>query len=136
MPNLVTDHKNRLSSAGLRPTKQRVLLSEWLFTGEDKHFTAEELHRDVSEEGAKVSLATVYNTLSAFTEAGLLKTLSVDSSRMYYDTNTDAHFHFYDEDGQVLSDIESSGVEIKGLPNLPAGTDIDRIDVIIRTRKN
>jgi len=136
MPYLNISHKDRLSQAGLRPTKQRLRLSEWLFTGEDKHFTAEQLHRDVKDGTEPVSLATVYNTLSAFTRAGLLKTVTVDSNRVYYDTNTDAHYHFYDEDGLVLSDIDSRGIEITGLPDLPVGADVERIDIIIRTRKN
>lgn len=136
MPDVNIDHKDRLSRAGLRPTKQRLRLSEWLFTGEDKHFTAEDLHSDVHGGEAPVSLATVYNTLSAFIQAGLLKTVTVDSSRVYYDTNTASHYHFYDEDTHMLSDIDSRGIEIKGLPALPAGTDVDRIDIIIRTRKS
>jgi len=135
MPYEKITHKDRLSQAGLRPTRQRLRLSEWLFTGEDKHFTAEDLHRDVKGGDEPVSLATVYNTLSAFTQAGLLKTVTVDASRVYYDTNIDSHFHFYDEEGHELSDISSEGVEITGLPNLPEGTDVDRIDIIIRTRK-
>jgi len=134
MPDVNIDHKDRLSQSGLRPTKQRLRLSEWLFTGENKHFTAEDLHRDVREGKDAVSLATVYNTLNAFTQAGLLKTVTVDASRVYYDTNTAAHYHFYDEDGHELSDIDSCGIEIKGLPDLPKGTDIDRIDIIIRTK--
>ena len=130
------DHKQILQEAGLRPTRQRLMICEQLFDGKDKHFTPEELFRDLGgEEGnAALSLATIYNTLKGFTEAGLLSTLTVDSGKMYYDTNTSHHYHVYDPSGRLLSDLETQAITISGLPEVPEGQEIDRIDVIIRTK--
>ena len=58
-----------------------------------------------SPAGVKVSLATVYNTLHQFTEAGLLRQVVVDAARSYFDTNTGDHQHFYHEDEGMLIDI-------------------------------
>ncbi len=129
-------HKDRLKAAGLRPTRQRLLVCAWLFDGHDKHFTAEQLFRELSHKRSdkSLSLATIYNTLKGFTEAGLLSTLSVDSGRLYYDTNTSHHYHIYDTQGRLLSDIDAGALDIKGLPDVAKGQEIDRVDVIIRTR--
>lgn len=134
MQSAQTHIKDKLIAAGLRPTRQRLLIGGWLFSGVDKHFTAEELHRDMMKSDGTVSLATIYNTLGTFTEAGLLHTVNVDSGRMFYDTNTGPHYHLYDEDGQILRDVAIDQFGITGLPDLPAGQVIDRIDVIIRTK--
>lgn len=130
------DIYSRLTDAGLRPTRQRRLIAAWLFSGEDKHVTAEAVHREMLSQDANVSLATVYNTLGTFTEAGLLHTVSIDAGRVFYDTNTRAHFHLYDESTGILSDIEASELSLSGLAALPSGQNIERVDVIIRTRSN
>ncbi len=134
--NISDAHKARLQAAGLRPTRQRLMVCGYLFDGKDKHFTAEDLFRELSRKdgGDSLSLATIYNTLKGFTEAGLLSTLSVDSGKLYYDTNTSHHYHIYDAGGRLLSDLEVQAMEIKGLPDVPEGQEIDRIDVIIRTK--
>ncbi len=135
-PQEKQSHRARLQAAGLRPTRQRLMICEHLFDGNDKHFTAEELFQEISgpAEKSSLSLATIYNTLKGFTEAGLLSTLSVDSGKMYYDTNTSHHYHVYDAGGRLLSDLETKAMTIVGLPELPEGREIDRIDVIIRTK--
>lgn len=124
----------KLAGAGLRSTRQRRLIGEWLFGGADKHFTAEDLHSDLLNSGNIVSLATVYNTLGAFTEAGLLHTVSVEGGRLYYDTNTGPHYHLYDEDNQKLTDIHLGDLELRNNVVLPDGKVVDRVDVIIRTK--
>lgn len=126
--------KDKLVTAGLRPTRQRLVIGTWLFTGEDKHFTAEDIHRDMMQSDHSVSLATIYNTLGAFTGAGLLNTVNVDSGRVFYDTNIHPHYHIYDESRQSLSDIDEDGITIQGLPDLPVGQTIDSVEIIIRTR--
>lgn len=126
--------EERLANAGLRSTRQRVEIGNWLFSGGDKHFTAEDIHNDFLSSGTSVSLATIYNTLGVFTEAGLLHTVSVEGDRVYYDTNTSPHHHFYDEAGRQLTDFDIGDLELSQLPALPDGQTIDRIDVIIRTK--
>lgn len=130
------DHKQLLRQAGLRPTRQRLMICEQLFDGVDKHFTAEELFRDLGGEkdDAAPSLATIYNTLKGFKEAGLLSTLTIDPGKLYYDTNTSHHYHFYDTSGRLLTDLEAQSMTISGLPELPDGQILDRIDVIVRTK--
>ena len=123
----------RLRAAGLRPTRQRLELASSLFqTGDDRHVTAEALHAEVAASGAKVSLATVYNTLHQFTAAGLLRQVVVDASRSYFDTNTGNHQHFFVEDEGTLIDIPGESIAVAGVPAPPKGLSVDRVDVVIR----
>jgi len=122
----------RLRKAGLRPTRQRVALATLLFGEGHRHVTAEELHAEAHGSRLPVSLATVYNTLNQFTEAGLLREVAIEGHRSYFDTNTSNHFHFYLEDERMLFDIPGDDLQVSGLPELPEGTRIRRIDVIVR----
>ncbi|APG48263.1 iron response transcriptional regulator IrrA [Phaeobacter porticola] len=125
-----------LVSAGLRPTRQRVALAELLVgDGRHRHVTAESLFDAAKDKGAAVSLATVYNTLRAFCEAGVLQEITVDGSKSYFDTNTHDHPHFYWEDEGRLSDAPSDQLVIQRLPAAPKGVEIASVDVVIRLRK-
>ena len=125
-----------LSQAGLRPTRQRVALAAMLVgDGKDRHVTAESLHISARDAGDPVSLATVYNTLRAFCDAGLLQEVTVDGSKSYFDTNVDDHPHFYWEDDARLTDAPADQLEIRHLPEAPDGTEISKVDVVIRLRK-
>ena len=126
----------RLRHAGLRPTRQRVELASLLFKSCDRHVTAESLHDEVSDAGVKVSLATVYNTLHQFTQAGLLRQVIVDSSRSYFDTNTGDHQHFFLESEGMLIDIPGETIAVAGVPAPPPGLAVDRVDVVVRVRRN
>jgi Fur family transcriptional regulator, iron response regulator len=129
------DPAARLREAGLRPTRQRLELAELLFRAGDRHLTAEALHAETMDEGIKVSLATVYNTLHQFTQAGLLRQVVVDASRSYFDTNIGDHQHFYCEDEGRLIDIPGETIAVAGVPAPPKGTAIERVDVVIRVRR-
>jgi Fur family iron response transcriptional regulator len=124
----------RLREAGLRPTRQRLGLAKLLFETDDRHVTAEALHSEAQEARLRVSLATVYNTLHQFTDAGLLRQVVVDSGRTYFDTNTGDHHHFYFEHDGTLADICGDGIEVLGLPAVPGGSAVSRVDVIVRVR--
>jgi Fur family iron response transcriptional regulator len=125
-----------LGQAGLRPTRQRVTLAELLVgDGQHRHVTAESLFDAVKAEGASVSLATVYNTLRAFCDAGLLQEVTVDGSKSYFDTNTHDHPHFFWEDEARLTDAPADQLEITRLPNAPEGAEIASVDVVIRLRR-
>lgn len=125
-----------LVDAGLRPTRQRVALAELLVgDGLHRHVTAESLFDAARRTGAAVSLATVYNTLSAFCEAGIVQEITVDGSKSYFDTNTRDHPHFYWEDEARLSDAPSDQLVIQRLPDAPAGAEIASVDVVIRLRR-
>ncbi|MSP66599.1 MAG: transcriptional repressor [Alphaproteobacteria bacterium] len=125
----------RLRQAGLRPTRQRLALAGLLFDGGDRHVTAETLHREAIGTHVRVSLATVYNALHQFTKAGLLREVVVDAGRAYFDTNTRHHHHFFVEHDGALSDIAAGGVEVSRLPAPPAGTEVERVDVVVRIRR-
>ena len=125
-----------LRNAGLRPTRQRLSLAWQLFSGSDRHVTAEQLHSQSLDQGISVSLATVYNTLHQFTAAGLLRELVVDAGRSYFDTNISAHQHLYFEDSGKLRDVSGNNIAIGELPALPEGTEISRIDIIIRVKNS
>ncbi len=126
----------RLRSAGLRPTRQRLALAQLLFNGGDRHVTAEQLHGEAATAAIPVSLATVYNTLHQFTEAGLLREVVVEPGRSYFDTNIYDHHHFYCETTGALQDIPGAAVSVVELPHAPPGTEISRVDVIIRVRRH
>ena len=125
----------RLRTAGLRPTRQRLALAKLLFAGCDRHVTAEGLHAEALTAGARVSLATIYNSLHQFTEAGLLRQVVVDGSRTYFDTNVGDHHHFFLEEDGTLLDIPGTGVTVCGLPAPPEGCAPTRVDVIVRVRR-
>ncbi len=123
---------NKLRLAGLRPTRQRVALGSILFGSGDRHVSAEMLHAEALAAGEQVSLATVYNTLHQFTEAGLLRELAIDGSKAFFDTNTSNHNHFYVENDGSLLDIPTGSIRVDGLPEPPKGLKISHIDVVVR----
>jgi Fur family iron response transcriptional regulator len=125
----------RLRQSGLRPTRQRVELAGLLFKDEDRHVTAESLHDEIGRAGVKVSLATVYNTLHQFTQAGLLRQVIVDAARSYFDTNTGDHQHFFLEKEGLLIDIPRDTIAVAGVPNPPPGLAVDRVDVVVRVKR-
>lgn len=121
-----------LNEVGLRPTRQRLALARLLFDAADRHVTAEELHAEALGAGVSVSLATVYNTLHQFTGAGLMREVVVEPGRSYFDTNTSDHHHFFFEDSGDIQDIPEESVNIAALPNIPPGTRLNRVDVVVR----
>ena len=122
----------RLRAVGLRPTRQRLALTRLLFAKGDRHVTAEQLHGEVLASAIPVSLATVYNTLHQFTEAGLLREVVVEPGRSYFDTNIADHHHFFCEAIGLLQDIAAEDLTVIGLPLPPLGTEIGRVEVIVR----
>ncbi len=130
-----TDGTKWLSRAGLRPTRQRLALAALLIgDGQDRHVTAESLFEDARAQGESVSLATVYNTLRAFCSAGLVKEITVDGAKSYFDTNIHDHPHFFWEDTRVLTDAPPDQLEIRRLPDVPDGAEISKVDIVIRLR--
>lgn len=125
-----------LASGALRPTRQRLALANLLIgDGENRHVTAESLHEAASAAKVPVSLATVYNTLRAFCDAGLMHEITVDGTRSYFDTRIDDHPHYFWEDDSRLSDAPNDAVHLSGEPAIPDGATLSRVDVIIRLRK-
>ncbi len=124
-----------LRTSGLRPTRQRQVLAALLFGHGDRHVTAETLHAEAVASGERVSLATVYNALHQFRSVGLLRELAVDGTRVYFDTNTSNHNHFYIESNGELLDIASDCVRVDGLPEPPPGMKIVHVDVVVRLVK-
>lgn len=125
-----------LASGGLRPTRQRLALAALLVgDGRNRHVTAESLFESAAEAGEGVSLATVYNTLRAFCDAGLVHEITVDGSKSYFDTRLDDHPHFYWEDSAELTDAPAEELKISGLPAAPEGAEISKVDVVIRLRR-
>lgn len=124
----------KLRAVGLRPTRQRLALATLLFDGVDRHVSAEWLYDIAKQSGADVSLATVYNTLHQFTSAGLLREITVDSSRTYFDTNTGQHHHMFLEHEDRVIDVPSNSVSVNRLPDIPEGMELVSVDVMMRVR--
>ena len=125
----------RLRAAGLRPTRQRVALCSLIFGAGDRHLSAEDLHEEAHKAGEPVSLATVYNTLHQFTDAGLVRPLSAEGQRTYFDTNTSDHFHFFVEADNTMIDIPDGTISVDNIPEPPEGMEIVNIDVVVRLRR-
>jgi len=135
-PKAIENATSWLGTAELRPTRQRLALAELLVgDGQHRHVTAESLFDAACDSGAVVSLATVYNTLRAFCDAGLLQEVMVDGSKSYFDTNTHDHPHFFWEDEGRLTDAPSDQLVITRVPDAPQGAEISSVDVVIRLRR-
>jgi Fur family transcriptional regulator, iron response regulator len=128
------ESRMKLSSAGLRPTRQRMALGYLLFAKGNRHVTAENLQEEALASRISISLATIYNCLHQFTRAGLLREIAIDGSRIYFDTNVSDHHHFLIEGTNVLIDIPQIAVDRQKIPPLPAGKSIAGLDVIVRLR--
>tara|TARA_E500000178_G_scaffold130798_1_gene130609 strand:+ start:57 stop:467 length:411 start_codon:yes stop_codon:yes gene_type:complete len=128
---------NKLRTSGLRPTKQRVLIAKSLFDSDKTfHFTVETLNKKINKNGVtKISLATIYNTVEAFTSAGYLKEILTSKNKSYYDTNIKSHHHFYDEGSKELTDIRYSQIRLSKIPTPPKGKKIKNLEVVIRIQK-
>ena len=121
-----------LRANGISPTQQRVAIARVLFEG-DCHLSADQVLDAVNTGGTTISKATVYNTLKLFLERQMIRELIVDSAKIYYDSNTTPHHHFYDVDTGELKDFAADNVRIDGIPALPPGTVARGVEIIIRT---
>jgi Fur family iron response transcriptional regulator len=124
-----------LREAGLRPTRQRMALGWLLFAKGGRHLTAEMLYEEATKAKVPVSLATIYNTLHQFTDAGLLRQIAVDSAKTYFDTNVTDHHHFFVEGESAIVDIPKAGDILGTLPAAPEGYEIARVEVLVRLRR-
>ena len=122
-----------LEVCGVIPTQQRVEIAA-IMLSKRQHLSADEVFAKLRAAGSSVSKATVYNTLGRFAECGLLRQVIVDPAKVFYDSNTEPHYHFYNVETGTLEDIASQQLAMPELPSLPKGTKIDGIDVVIRLR--
>lgn len=131
-----TSEAKWLAAAGLRPTRQRLALATLLIgDGRHRHVTAESLFEASRDTDEKVSLATVYNTLRVFSQAGLLREITVNGAKSYFDTDISNHPHFFWEDSEELMDAPAADLEIASLPDAPQGAEVSKVDVVIRLRR-
>ena len=126
--------ERRLTECGIRPTAQRVRIAALLLSA-PQHLSAEQILAQLRALGARVSKATVYNTLNLFATHGLIRQLSVDGSRAWFDSNVDPHYHFHDLETGALIDVPVPAVEFSRLPPAPPGTEVAGIDLVIRLRR-
>lgn len=123
-----------LRQHGITPTPQRVAIGR-LLLARAQHLSADQLLEAVNRGEPRVSKATVYNTLGLFLRKGLVRAVVVDPTKVFYDSNTRSHHHFYDIKTGALIDIEETEIGIPALPNLPNGTTIESVEIIVRLRK-
>jgi len=133
-PGLVENLNQRLMRAGVRPTAQRLRIAS-LLLARPQHLSAEQVLAGLRGQGMRVSKATIYNTLNLFAASGLIRQLSVGSDRCWFDSNTDAHYHFHDLDTGALMDVSLKDVEFQRLPEPPAGMQVDGVELVIRLRR-
>tara|TARA_B100000029_G_scaffold123077_1_gene116645 strand:+ start:298 stop:714 length:417 start_codon:yes stop_codon:yes gene_type:complete len=137
MPNPEANYIEKLRNSGLRPTKQRIKICEILFNREKTfHFSINQLMKIINTKvNQKISLATVYNTVHAFKKKGHLKEIKTGNDMTYFDTNTQSHHHFYDDQTKELVDISTNDVEIKKIPTPPSGKKIIDTEVTFKISK-
>ena len=123
----------KLRAAGVKPTSQRLEIGR-IMLSVPQHMSADQILKQLQKRGSRVSKATVYNTLKLFTDEGLIREVSVDSTRQFYDSTTGSHHHFYNVDTGELVDIDANDLQFSQLPQLPSGTEAHEIEVIVRVR--
>tara|TARA_B110000438_G_C15466789_1_gene501341 strand:- start:166 stop:603 length:438 start_codon:yes stop_codon:yes gene_type:complete len=138
---MINDFKpfiNRLRSSGLRPTKQRLTICKVLFDRKDTfHFTIDYLKKKIEKSTkSKVSLATVYNTVHAFKNSGYLKEISLQGNKTFFDTNSQSHHHFYDQDTGNLVDIKNEDISLNKMPTAPKGKIINGLEITVSIANN
>ena len=126
--------RRKLEAAGVRPTRQRVDLARAIFGAGDRHFTAEMIYQETRSIRFAPTLGTIYNTLNEFARCGLLREIAIYDAKLWYDTKTGPHFHFYREDSEELSDIPEGRLPKLDIP-APEGMRIAAIDVIVRLKR-
>jgi len=124
----------QLEARGIYPTPQRVKIAQFMLS-KQQHLSADKVLQAVNMTEAAVSKATVYNTLGLFASKGLIREVIVDPSKVFYDSNTSEHHHFYNVDTGELSDVQSEDLLIERLPEMPEATELDGVDVIVRLRQ-
>lgn len=127
------DVSRQLSKHGVVPTPQRIEIAEILLD-RPQHLSADQILDALRHKGSRVSKATVYNTLHLFGERGLVREVIVDPTRTFFDSTTHPHHHFYNIDTGELSDIPDNQIKMMELPSLPAGTEQESVEVLIRIR--
>lgn len=129
------DVREILRSVGLRPTRQRIMLGWLLFGHGHRHVTAEMLYDEACGAKISVSLATIYNTLHQFREAGLLRQLAIDGTKSYFDTNVSEHHHYFFEEDQTLVDVPGGAISVTGIPEIPEDMELIFVEVIVRVKR-
>jgi len=125
--------RDKLVAAGVRPTRQRLDLGRLLLESGDRHFTAEMIYDEARAMRYPPSLGTVYNTLNEFARCGLLRQIAIYDAKLWYDTKTGPHFHYYREDTEELSDIPEGLLPTLDIPP-PEGARVEAIDIIVRLK--
>lgn len=121
--------------SGLKPTRQRIDLASRV-VGVDRHFTAEDLHREARADGLNLSVGTVYNALRQFESVGLIRELALEGLKAVYDTDTSGHHHFYIVEDDSIIDIPAGTLMLRSLPRVPDGYQVSRVEVIVRLRRS
>ena len=131
-------HKERLRTSGLRPTKQRLAICKILFDRKNTfHFTIEKLKKIMeNKSNKKISIATLYNTIGAFKKTGYIKEIFLKGNKTFFDTNTKNHHHFYDEDMSQLIDIDNENISVNYLAKMPNGKKIKSVEVLVKIANN
>ncbi len=131
MNDSINQAMEMLKKTPLKATKQRTSLLKLIFYDGNAHYTAEDIFKKVKKKSLKISLATIYNTLNSFKDFGLLRAIKTSSDKIFFDTNTSHHHHFYCRDTDELIDINSSKIVIGKLPSLPKGKKISSVNIVV-----
>src|SRR5450631_741283 len=134
-PPVKQRHRSLLETYGLRATRQRLGLAKLLLSKGNRHVTADTLASEASLLKMRASLATVYNVLNLFSQVGIVRSLTIEGAKTFFDTNTSDHSHFYFEDTGHIEDISLQGMQFANTVTPPEGYEIVKVDVVFRLRR-
>jgi Fe2+ or Zn2+ uptake regulation protein len=122
-----------LRGVGLQPTPQRLAVARYVLAT-TSHPTADEVLERARRECPTLSRATVYNTLSRFSEKGLVRPQTIKEGVIVFDARVEKHHHFIDEETGEILDVAWDALVVSGEEEL-RGFQVKEYQVVMRGRR-
>ncbi|MDR3331104.1 MAG: transcriptional repressor [Synergistaceae bacterium] len=113
-----------LQSAGAKITAQRIAIMKSL-EGRRDHPSAEKIFMELKPEYPTLSIATVYSTTQLLAQASMIRILSIDEKKVYFDPNTKPHGHFMCKRCKRIMDLP---IDVSAISSYGSESDIATIE--------